>query len=324
MTARPDRPADSDALTDESHPGTIPFSDEVDDVSRIAGKHRLLLIGTGDLPARLLPLLEEDSWEVAGIRRSDAPIAGAPEGRVEMHRGDAADESALEPLFRARPNAAIVTVSPPERTEAAYEQTYLDTARSVARVAGGLSPETHLVFVSSTSVYGQDAGEIVDESSETRPSRPTAGILLEAERAITASGLPWSVVRFSGIYGPGRERLVNRIREGVSSNAAAAWTNRIHAEDCARVLHFVLTADTVPATGAGVLLATDNEPALRHDVEAWIAKQLGVALSPRGRTDAPARGKRCDNARLRSLGFQPKYPDYRAGYAEILQDGEGR
>ena len=300
-------------------------------------KTRVALIGTGDVPARLVRSVDAERFEFAGLRRSRRPMDG-----VRMHYGCASDDAAVAALFEFDPEVAIVTVTPDGNAAADYEATYLRVAETVSRVAGlaadrGASP-CHLVFVSSTSVYGQDAGEEVDESSPTEPTRPTARVLVRAERAVLEGGVPAArpggvrggrtIVRFSGIYGPGRERLLGRVREGrFSREHEPAWTNRIHVDDAAGVLAFLLEQPVLRREGAGVLLASDREPALAHEVERFVARELGVP-TPSAEGDARsgtaaadftgARGKRCRSDRLESLGYSFHYPTFREGYRALV------
>jgi len=47
-------------------------------------------------------------------------------------------------------------------------------------------------------------------------------------------------------------------------------------------------------------------------------------VSPKGIVDESAsRGKRVSNRRLRKSGFNLTYPDYRAGYGDVLKQRDG-
>lgn len=159
----------------------------------------MLLIGCGDLPKRLVAKLNTNIWQVTGLCRSKVEIDD-----VQMHYGDANDAKLIEKLLNPPPDQLIITLTPDTRTPEAYRQTYLGPAQLIAESVRELAPSCHLIFISSTSVYGQNDGESVDEYSKTEPKEETAQILIQAERAIIYSGNPWSIVRFSGIYGPGK------------------------------------------------------------------------------------------------------------------------
>jgi nucleoside-diphosphate-sugar epimerase len=173
------------------------------------------------------------------------------------------------------------------------------------------------VFTSSSAVYGQRDGEWVDERSATEPSSATARVLVEAEDVVAGSAYPSTALRLTGIYGPGRTRLVEKVRAGDAVvGSEPSYTNRIHAADaaaaCVRLLRLGPDAPDV-------VIGTDDEPAERAEVYRWLAERLGVDGPVVDDQRAPDRGsKRCRNDLLRSLGWEPRYPTFREGYAELV------
>src|SRR6056297_2389182 len=271
---------------------------------------RLLIAGCGDLGVRLAGRLP-DRWQVTGLRRS---VERLPDS-LEPFAADLSDPASLSGLPRDW-DAVIYTATPDARDEAAYQRTYLDGFRHLVDHVRA----DRLLFVSSTAVYGQDAGEWVDEDAETAPQRFNGQVLLQAEALARNAG--GCVLRFSGIYGPGREALIERVRSGpvACRREPPIWTNRIHADDCAAALALLLhLADPDP-----VYLATDDAPTPRWDVLSWLAERLD-APGPQPEPDhshdseAPARqGKRVSAARLKATGFALQYPDFRSGYEALL------
>lgn len=264
---------------------------------------RLLIAGCGDLGNRLSARL--DDWNVHGLRRDVSRLAA---GIVPV-RADLSDPSTLEAVA-GEWDAVVYTATPGERSPAGYRQAYVSGMQTLlARVRA-----RRLIMVSSTAVFGQDDGAWVNEASPTEPQRFNGEILLEAERiAADAGGI---VVRFSGIYGPGRDYLVRTVRNGpvACRRDPPIWTNRIHSEDCAAALAHLLELEGPEP----LYLASDARPAPRWDVLAWLAERLGVP----GPVDAPddaGQGKRIDANRLFGSGFALQYPDYRAGYEDLLK-----
>ena len=236
-----------------------------------------------------------------------------------MSYADAADPKIIEDLLRQQPDQLIFCLTPDSRAVAEYEKTYLQPAQIVSRMAKKWAPNCHLIFVSSTSVYAQNSGEPVDENSLTNPQRETAQIMLKAEAAIAESGNPWSVVRFSGIYGPGRERLLNKVLQSDFTDAdEVSWTNRIHSDDCASVLEHLITHPQLSTQGAGILIATDSTPVLNTEAEVWLAEKLKVSPPNKTASFQPS-GKRCSNLKLLSQGFALQYPGYREGYGKLIE-----
>ena len=118
------------------------------------------------------------------------------------------------------------------------------------------------VYVSSTSVYGQTDGSIVDENSPTEPTEESGQIVLEAERLLRAKRPDAIILRFAGIYGP--NRLLRRQAQLRSGDPIAGdpkrWLNLIHADDGAAA---VLATESRGAVGETYNIA-DDEPTTRH------------------------------------------------------------
>lgn len=173
-----------------------------------------------------------------------------------------------------------------------------------------------LFFTSSTAVYAQQGGEWVDETSETAPTHFTGRRTLEAEGLVEQSGLPFTVLRCAGIYGPGRTRLIDSVRAG-TARASSRFTNRIHRDDIAGTIEHLMRA----GTDAPRLILSDDDPAPQADVVRFLAAHLGVQPPALADTEPGAlRGgdKRCRNDRLKATGYRLLYPTYREGYAAML------
>jgi len=107
------------------------------------------------------------------------------------------------------------------------------------------------------------------------------------------------------------------VRSGAGCAAEPVlWTNRIHRDDCAGVLHHLVELDRPQARYIGV----DCEPTPQCVVMDWLADRLGVAHPPRTGPGERRRGgsKRCSNARLVDSGYRFVYPTFREGYAAVL------
>ena len=264
---------------------------------------RVLIAGCGDLGNRLAPRLA--GWEVHGLRRNVSKLAS---GMVPV-AADLSDPSTLDAVA-GEWDAVVYTATPGERTPEGYRQAYVAGMQALLKRVRA----ARLIMVSSTAVFGQDDGARVDESSPTEPRRFNGEILLEAERvAANAGGI---IVRFSGIYGPGRDYLVRAVRAGPVKcrRDPPVWTNRIHSEDCAAALAHVLELEQPEP----LYLASDARPAPRWEVLQWLAERLGAPGPIEARDDA-GQGKRIDANRLFESGFALQYPDYRVGYGEMLK-----
>lgn len=282
--------------------------------SQPLSKEQVLIVGCGDIGRRLAQCLPQDTYEVTGLRRN--PPEDLPYLRYQAC--DVTNAEELAEVLRQNFAVIIISMTPSERSDAGYERAYVQTCRNLVAGLGAQSLKPRLViFVSSTAVYGQLDGSWVDENSPTRPEGFSGQRLLEAESVIQNSGYPYSIVRFSGIYGPNRNRLIEQVKQKRASTSTH-FTNRIHADDCARSLAHLIELDRKGENLQSMYLATDSAPAPMLDVVTWLAEQMGVAefLSE---TATNERGnKRCSNQRLLDSGFALRYPSYRDGYIELI------
>ena len=267
---------------------------------------RVLIAGCGDVGGELARRLLADGHEVYGLRRRTHLL---PAG-VRPVAADLQDPDSL----RAVPDgldAVCYAAAADEHSPGAYRGAYVDGPRNLLRAAARGSMLGRVLYTSSTRVYPQHAGEWVDEDSPTGGDE-YARLLLEGEGAVRDCAAAAVVVRLAGIYGPGRRRLVERVRAG--EPCSAAYTNRIHRDDCAGLLRHLLRLERPRP----LYLGADHEPATQCKVMRWIAGRLGLpAPSPAGAGEA-AGGKRCRNARLVAGGYTFEYRDFRDGYGVLL------
>ncbi|MFW5926479.1 MAG: SDR family oxidoreductase [Wenzhouxiangella sp.] len=269
----------------------------------------LLIAGCGDLGIRLARRLDPDQWRICGLRRRPERL---PEG-IEAFGADLSSPRSLAGLEKEW-DAVVYQATPGARDEDAYRRTYLEGPETLF---AHVSTRRH-VFVSSTAVYGQDDSGWVDETSPTEPTAFNGRILVEAEHRMRSVAPESVAVRFSGIYGPGREYLIRSLRQGSARcrREPPQWTNRIHANDCVGVLAHVLELQRP----APLYCATDHCPAPRCEVLEWLAERIGAPppreLEPES---GGGQGKRVANGRLLASGYAFQYPDYRTGYGTLVE-----
>jgi nucleoside-diphosphate-sugar epimerase len=275
----------------------------------------VLIAGCGYVGSELArQLLTRGSREVFALRRN---IRTLPDG-VRPLAVDLANPGEITGLPH-RIDTLFYTVGSDASTPEAYTNAYVTGLRNLCEALGrrGALP-ARLIVVSSTAVYAQDDGSIVDETSPTVPSRFSGQILLESEALARAFVDDTVAVRFGGIYGPGRTRFLDSVADGTASrDGKREYTNRIHRDDCAGVLDHLMTL----ASPRDVYIGVDDEPADRRTVVEWIAAELGIVAPdtpPTSPTALPQHGKRCSNRRLRESGYTFRYPTYRQGYAEMI------
>lgn len=277
----------------------------------------VLIAGCGDVGSRLASQLLAQGWTVYGLRRS---VARLPAG-VTGIAGDLFDANCPSAWPTSPIDYLVYSAAATDHDEAGYRAAYVDGLRNVLSwlKQHGQKPK-RLVFVSSSSVYGQQQGEWVDESSATQATGYSSRLMLEAEHLALHSGIPASVVRLTGIYGPGREWLLTQVRQGYRVVVEPPlYGNRIHVDDAAGLLAYLVQADARGVALDECYIGVDDAPAPLAEVVAWLREYLGVTQWSAEASVRRAGSKRCSNARARALGWVPHYVSYREGYAAILE-----
>ncbi|UYO92938.1 NAD-dependent epimerase/dehydratase family protein [Pollutimonas sp. M17] len=281
-------------------------------------KRRILLAGGGDLCRRTGDILLAQGHDVWALRRH--PPADDTAGL----RWLAADLSQAATLA-ALPGGishVLYAVAPGERSPQAYRSVFLDGA---ANLLAALNHEAlrRFVFVSSSAVYGASE-DWVDEDTPARPQGYNGEIVLEAENHLRRSlGRKAVTLRLSGLYGPGRTQLLDRLRQGRAAviQDPPHWTNRMHIEDAARACAHLLMLDGAQPCYVG----SDDRPMPMAQLYDTLADMLSAPQPPR--TDTPriaAGSKRLCNARLKASGFALRWPDAIEGYRALIEAGDAR
>ncbi|WP_095158946.1 SDR family oxidoreductase [Pseudomonas sp. Irchel 3E13] len=277
----------------------------------------VLIVGCGDVGGRLARQLLASGWAVSGLRRNTGAL---PEGvtgiKADLEQGQCpADWPVVAPDY------LVYSVAASQHDEPGYRSAYVEGLRNVLSwlAERGQKPR-RLLFVSSSSVFAQQDGEWIDETAETAPREYSGRVMLEAERLALESGVPASVVRLTGIYGPGREWLLSQVRQGYRvTEEPPLYGNRIHAEDAAGLLAFLLQADRDGRALEDCYIGVDDAPAPLAEVVAWLREYMGVTEWSEEQRVRRTGSKRCSNARARALGWTPTFASYREGYAAILE-----
>ena len=267
---------------------------------------RILIAGCGYVGQATADLFHAAGWTVEGWTRSAesaAKLSAKPYPVYAINVADRAQVYARAGTF----DAVIHCASSGGGGLDAYRQVYLNGARSLLdRFAG-----SKVIFTSSTSVYAQRDGSWVTEKSETKPARETGRILLETEQLVLAQG--GVVARLAGIYGPGRSALLSKFLAGsaIIDPENDRFINQVHRDDIATALFLLLDR---PSPAREIYNVVDDQPILQSECYRWLAAKLNRPIPPMGRsTAAPKRGasnKRVSNARLRHLGWIPRYPTF--------------
>jgi nucleoside-diphosphate-sugar epimerase len=287
---------------------------------------RVLIIGCGYVGLPLGAELARQGHEVFGLRRSPA---AAPEMRA----------AGIQPLLADITNAATLAALPRDfdwavncaasggGSTADYQQLYLEGTRNVIEWLSASKPRAY-VYTSSTSVYGQNDGSVVEETSPAEPPVETARILVATEQTLLAAArrnnFPAIVLRVAGIYGPDRGHWFKQFLRGEArvEGAGDRVLNMVHRDD---VVGATIAALQRGAAGE-IYNVADDEPVSQRDFFEWLARALGRSpppVVPESLDPLRKRGasnKRVSNRKLKAeLGYQFKYPTFREGYAAEIQ-----
>ena len=286
---------------------------------------KIAVLGCGYVGAEFARQARAAGHDVLGIVRSEASRDGLRAEGISAEAFDiqAGDWALLPKHFDAVVYAASTGGGGPEAYALAYDvgvKRALVWAKSVG--AQGF------IFTSSTGVYRQDDGGVVDEASLVGGA-PTADAILGGEHAVLTSGFAQArVLRFGGLYGPGRHHLVDQLRRGdnVIGGRVDHFINYLHRDDAASS---ILAAIVSGPTGARVYNVGDGNPVTKEALAKWIAERLGQP-SPVFNPAAPAgprvaKGGRTQPNRIIStrlitaeLSWKPRFSDVFAGLSELF------
>ncbi|WP_062230509.1 SDR family oxidoreductase [Aureimonas sp. N4] len=191
-----------------------------------------------------------------------------------------------------------------------------------------MMPELEWIgYLSTVGVYGDHGGAWVDETTQLRPVSQRSRERVEAEadwlRLARGRGVPLSILRLSGIYGPGRNAFEN-LKSGKARRLVKPGQvfNRIHVDDIAGALRLLAARNE-----NAIVNVTDDEPAPPQDVVAFAAEIGGFDLPPEVDFESAdltpmarsfyGENKRVRNQRLKSLGYEFFFPTFREGLGAL-------
>ena len=276
---------------------------------------RRLVIGCGYLGQRVAARWLAEGSRVWGMTRSAARAAELAAAGLEPVIADVTRPETIHDLPEV--DTMFWAVGFDRSGTATHRDVHVT---GLARVLEALPGRPRIVLSSSTGVWGNDDGDVVDERSPAHPTREAGRVLLEAEALVHArAGERGVALRFAGLYGPGRLPRLDDLRNGRPIAAdPESWLNLIHVDDAARIVCAVAAA---PAPRP-LYVVSDGVPVRRREWYAHLA-QLSGSPAPTWDTTAPrTRGadKRVDPALLRDdIPIALDYPDSFQGLDAIMK-----
>lgn len=253
--------------------------------ANLGPRERLLIVGFGDIGARVAARLRRPDSNASEL--SIAVLVRRPERIPSVHAlgveplvGDLSEAPSLGVVSEATPTVLMHFAPPPsEGKEDIHTRNLLAALES--------DPPKLIVYISTTGVYGDCQGALIDESAPLLPLTARAQRRVDAEQQLnawcSARNVRLVVLRAPGIYAD--DRLpVARLQAGTPALRADddVYSNHIHAEDLASACVSALTA-----TQSGVFNIVDDEPMKMGDYFDLVADHFQLARPPRiGRADA--------------------------------------
>ena len=269
-----------------------------------------LIVGCGYLGRRVAARWLAAGLRVAALTRGNAtPLSQLG---IDPISGDVLDPASLRKLPAA---VTVLYAVGLDRTAGhSMHAVYVD---GLANVLDTLPACERFVYISSTSVYGQTDGELVNETSSTEPREESGRIVLAAEELLRSRQPHAIILRFGGIYGPGR--LLRR--EALLKNEAVfadadKWLNLIHVDDGVEA---ILAAESRGAPGE-IYNAVDDEPVRRREFYTYLAGLIGAPTPRFEDVEEPrSANRRISNAKAKAeLGWYPRFVSYREGLPSSL------
>ena len=287
---------------------------------------RVLIVGCGYVGVPLGAELGRLGHEVFGLRRSPAAESELQTAGIQPLFGDVTQPETLAKLPCAF-DWVVNCVAAGGATEN-YRAVYLQGTRNLIEWLAP-SPPKKFVYTSSTSVYAQNDGSQVKESSPTEPLAETSKILIETENVLRAAvaerKFPAVILRVAGIYGPDRGHWFKQFMRDAAhiEGDGSRYLNMIHRDD----LVGCIIATLKSGRAGEVYNAADDEPVSQLHFFQWLAQAVDKPLPPSAPENPDAvrrRGvtnKRVSNHKLKmELGHRFKYPTFRQGYTmELLR-----
>lgn len=282
-----------------------------------------LVFGCGYLGCRVARLWRQQGERVIAVTRSAVKAASFTADGLEAIVADLNAPDSLAPIAQLSAiDTVLFAVGFDRSASQTIREVYVDGLAGVLRWLP--STVRRFVYISSTGVYGQVAGDVVDETSPCQPTREGGEACLAAERLLRHSHLANRaiVLRLAGIYGPERIPRAKELKAGAAIAAPAqGYLNLIHVDDAARIV--VLAAGTPPPK---LYCVSDGHPVLRADYYAELASLVGAPpplfIEPPPESPAAQRAgsdKRVSNALLmQELAPTLLYPSYREGLRAIV------
>jgi shikimate kinase/nucleoside-diphosphate-sugar epimerase len=268
----------------------------------------ILIVGCGYVGEALADALHAEGHGVIGVTHREESAATLTATKPwKAVACDVSNAAAVAALDVTGVKSVVHCASSSKGGVDAYRSVYLHGLQHLAEKF----PSAQLVFTSSTSVYTQTNGSLVDENTVCEPERETGRLLKQAEEVVLARG--GIVARLAGIYGPGRSVVLKNLLQGKASiegnEGNGRLLNQIHRHDAVSALVKLLGA-----SHSGVFNVVDSSPITQRELFSALAPKFNTSMpavsEPNHERKRPYTHKAVSNQKLRATGWRPEYPGY--------------
>lgn len=268
-------------------------------------KEKILVLGFGALGAALARCFGT-RYEFRGIKRQ--PIASPP---CPVYYMPIADPRLTEHLAWA--DHVVFCPAPSSSDTDLYRAIYLDNMLSLlSMVSEQRLTLCSLILISSTAVYPESADALIDETCEPVGDTERQAILLQTERALIDSGIPFIIFRCGGLYGTERDMYRTRLVEGRITSAALSrqYVHFIHLTDVCAAIDLAIRHNI----RREIFNLVDDSDIRRVDFYRFLSSLYGIPIPEAGAPSSVLRDRRISNAKVKSqLGLtlaSPRITDY--------------
>ncbi len=283
-----------------------------------------LIAGCGYLGARVAALWIAAGHRVAAITRSAGRARQLQELGITPLIADVTDPQSLVKIVELGPlEGVFYAVGLDRQSGQTMEQVYIGGLQNFLNAQKKFSHFPKFLFVSSSSVYAQVDGEWVDESSIQSAASGAGKTMRDAEATLKKIMPAAVILRFAGIYGPGRLLRQKAIEQAEPIPVDPdKWLNLVHVDDGAKLVDLAWDR----AQPGGEYNIADSSPVLRGDYYRTLARLLHAPephfiageMGKRGGPDSAHR-RICAKKARTEFGWFCEYPNHELGLKAILE-----
>ena len=281
----------------------------------------LTILGCGYLGTALAKKAVTRKWEVSALTRNPETANNLRAIGVSLVVKEKIESDAWHSQLNPKQDYVVNCVGAASPNLEGYRKSYLDGQHSISGWLqnGGAKK---FIFTSSSSVYPQVDGELIDEESSNCGVSERGELLLAAEKvclALNTTERISLVLRLAGLYGPGRHLLIDKVRRGERmSGNSSRFLNLIHQSDAVGAIMAVLGSATQSVSR--IYNVSDGEHATRGEIVDWLSKKLNLPNPGFEENDGPhSPNRKISNALIQSaFRWTPYYLSFRNAYEEML------